>query len=48
MLLENAVLGDIFAAALSLGIALFVLQIWAETAKRGVFDQVLLLIIVKT
>ncbi|KAM7496420.1 hypothetical protein LguiA_020834 [Lonicera macranthoides] len=39
MLREYAVVGDIFAAALSLGIALFVLQIWAETAKRGVFDQ---------
>lgn len=40
MLAENPVVGDVFAAAISGGIALSVLRFWAETAKRGIFDQV--------
>ncbi|KAK4359496.1 hypothetical protein RND71_021725 [Anisodus tanguticus] len=36
----NRVIGDLIATALSGGIALSVLRLWEETAKRGVFDQV--------
>ncbi|KAM7527648.1 hypothetical protein LguiB_031058 [Lonicera macranthoides] len=39
MLAENPVVGDVFASAISGGIALSVLRLWAETAKRGLFDQ---------
>jgi len=40
MFLENPVTGDLIATALSGGIALSMLRLWEETAKRGVFDQV--------
>ncbi|XP_070006784.1 putative phytol kinase 3, chloroplastic isoform X2 [Nicotiana tabacum] len=39
MFLENPVMGDLIATALSGGIALSMLRLWEETAKRGVFDQ---------
>ncbi|KAJ8550808.1 hypothetical protein K7X08_000178 [Anisodus acutangulus] len=35
----NPVIGDLIATALSGGIALSLLRLWEETAKRGVFDQ---------
>ncbi|XP_060202582.1 probable phytol kinase 3, chloroplastic [Lycium barbarum] len=39
MLSENPVMGDLMATALSGGIALSILRLWEETAKREVFDQ---------
>lgn len=39
MFSENPVMGDLIASALSGGIALSMLRLWEETAKRGVFDQ---------
>ncbi|OIT27008.1 PREDICTED: probable phytol kinase 3, chloroplastic [Nicotiana attenuata] len=39
MFLENPVMGDLIATAVSGGIALSMLRLWEETAKRGVFDQ---------
>ncbi|PSR86192.1 Phytol kinase [Actinidia chinensis var. chinensis] len=35
----NPVVSDLVATALSGGIALSLLRLWAETAKRGLFDQ---------
>ncbi|CAL5388474.1 unnamed protein product [Camellia sinensis] len=40
MFSENPVVGDIFAAVFSGGVALSLLRLWGETAKRGLFDQV--------
>lgn len=40
MFSETPVIGDLIATALSGGIALSMLRLWEETAKRGVFDQV--------
>ncbi|KAA8549440.1 hypothetical protein F0562_001087 [Nyssa sinensis] len=39
MFVDNPVVGDICAAALSGGIAISVLRFWQETAKRELFDQ---------
>ncbi|XP_055812834.1 probable phytol kinase 3, chloroplastic [Solanum dulcamara] len=39
MFSENPVIGDLVATAISGGIALSMLRLWEETAKRGVFDQ---------
>lgn len=39
MFSETPVIGDLIATALSGGIALSMLRLWEETAKRGVFDQ---------
>ncbi|GMP49051.1 hypothetical protein CsSME_00016173 [Camellia sinensis var. sinensis] len=39
MFSENPVVGDIFAAVFSGGVALSLLRLWGETAKRGLFDQ---------
>ncbi|CAK9171683.1 unnamed protein product [Ilex paraguariensis] len=39
MLTENPVFRDIWATAFSGGIALSLLRLWEETAKRGLFDQ---------
>ncbi|CAL5333992.1 hypothetical protein CsSME_00016173 [Camellia sinensis var. sinensis] len=41
MFSENPVVGDIFAAVFSGGVALSLLRLWGETAKRGLFDQTL-------
>lgn len=40
MVLENPVVSDICATIFSGCIALSVLRVWGETAKRGFFDQV--------
>lgn len=37
---ENLFIGDLVASGLSGGIALSMLRLWEETAKRGFFDQV--------
>ncbi|CAA2954035.1 probable phytol kinase 3, chloroplastic [Olea europaea subsp. europaea] len=39
MFSENPVVSDVIATALSGGIALSLLRLWEETAKRGLFDQ---------
>ncbi|KAL2455579.1 putative phytol kinase 2 [Abeliophyllum distichum] len=39
MFSENPVISDFIATALSGGIALSLLRLWEETAKRGLFDQ---------
>ncbi|MCE3216733.1 hypothetical protein HAX54_007867 [Datura stramonium] len=39
MFSQIPVIGDLIASALSGGIALSMLRLWEETAKRGVFDQ---------
>ncbi|EYU45412.1 hypothetical protein ABFS82_06G006100 [Erythranthe guttata] len=39
MFSNNTAVGDLVATGLSGGIALSLLKIWEETAKRGVFDQ---------
>lgn len=39
MFSEIPVIGDLIACALAGGIALSMLRLWEETAKRGVFDQ---------
>lgn len=44
MFAENPIVGDFCAAAVSGGVALSILRFWAETAKRGLFDQVDLLL----
>lgn len=40
MFTENVFVSDIIAGGLSGGIALSLLKLWEQTAKRGVFDQV--------
>lgn len=40
MLADNPFVSDILATAFSGVIALSFLRLWAETAKRGIFDQV--------
>ncbi|KAL2523212.1 putative phytol kinase 2 [Forsythia ovata] len=39
MFSENPVINDFIATAMSGGIALSLLRLWEETAKRGLFDQ---------
>ncbi|XP_022883913.1 probable phytol kinase 3, chloroplastic isoform X1 [Olea europaea var. sylvestris] len=39
MFAENPVVSDVIATVLSGGIALSLLRLWEETAKRGLFDQ---------
>lgn len=39
---QNPVVGDVVATALTGAIALFSLRVWEETARRGLFDQVIL------
>ncbi|XP_024033090.1 probable phytol kinase 3, chloroplastic [Morus notabilis] len=39
MFSQNAVVSDIFAAAFTACVALSLLRVWGETAKRGLFDQ---------
>ncbi|XP_016551793.2 probable phytol kinase 3, chloroplastic isoform X4 [Capsicum annuum] len=39
MFSENLFIGDLVASGLSGGIALSMLRLWEETAKRGFFDQ---------
>ncbi|KAL3616143.1 hypothetical protein CASFOL_040000 [Castilleja foliolosa] len=39
MFSDNTVVSDVIATGLSGGIALTLLKIWEQTAKRGVFDQ---------
>ncbi|XP_049407810.1 probable phytol kinase 3, chloroplastic [Solanum stenotomum] len=39
MFSENPLIGDLIATAFSGGIALSMLRLWEETAKRGIFDQ---------
>ncbi|KAL3653834.1 hypothetical protein CASFOL_003515 [Castilleja foliolosa] len=39
MFSDNMVVSDVIATGLSGGIALTLLKIWEQTAKRGVFDQ---------
>ncbi|KAI3470068.1 hypothetical protein Pfo_026731 [Paulownia fortunei] len=41
MFSDNTVVSDIIATGLSGGIALSLLKTWEQTAKRGVFDQVI-------
>lgn len=43
MFTENVFVSDIIAGGLSGGVALSLLKLWEQTAKRGVFDQVFLL-----
>lgn len=43
MFTENVIVSDIIAGGLSGGVALSLLKLWEQTAKRGVFDQVFLL-----
>uniref|UniRef100_A0A1D1XR53 Putative phytol kinase 2, chloroplastic n=1 Tax=Anthurium amnicola TaxID=1678845 RepID=A0A1D1XR53_9ARAE len=37
---QGEVVHDVFAAAITSGVALGLLRFWEELAKRGVFDQV--------
>jgi farnesol kinase len=39
MFSENLIIGDVCASAVSGCVALSILRFWAETAKRGLFDQ---------
>lgn len=39
---QNPVVGDVVATALTGAIALSSLRVWEETARRGLFDQVIL------
>lgn len=45
LLPDNPVVSDVCATALSGGVALSLLRLWAETAKRGL-DQVLILLFI--
>ncbi|XP_028784666.1 probable phytol kinase 3, chloroplastic [Neltuma alba] len=39
MLHDNPAVSDVYATAISFGVALSLLRLWQETAKRGIFDQ---------
>lgn len=43
MLHDNPVVSDVYATAISVGVAFSLLRLWQETAKRGIFDRVWLL-----